>query len=153
LRKKVTIKRTTKKPAKNTVERKRSSRESEEKRQERLKKLLLGKRGEILAEAKEEIGKFIRGENRQLVETALDDGDWSIVDLVEDVNLKLLSMHKENLNKIDEALRKLLEGTYGICEDCDSEISEQRLNLIPFAICCVECMEMREKLQEIEKEG
>lgn len=127
--------------------------ESEEQRKERLRKLLIGKRQEIIREAKNEIGKFIRGDNRQLAETALDDGDWSVVDLAEDLNLQKLTVHKQTLNKIDEALRKLNEDTYGICEDCGSEISEERLKIIPFAIYCVDCMEKREELEKIEREG
>ncbi|NOX21199.1 MAG: TraR/DksA family transcriptional regulator [Nitrospirae bacterium] len=121
-------------------------------RKERLRKILLEKRQEVLDEAKREIGKFIRGENRQLVETALDDGDWSVADLNEDLNLKKLTSHKETLNKIDEALRKLEEGTYGICEECGVEIPEERLKIIPFAIYCVDCMERIEQMEEMEKE-
>jgi DnaK suppressor protein len=125
---------------------------SEETRKKRYRKILLAKREEILREVKDEIGRFIRGENRQLVETALDDGDWSVVDLVEDINLRKMSSHKETLNKIDEALRKIDEGTYGICNDCGSEISDGRLEVLPFAIYCVECMEKRENLEEIVRE-
>lgn len=124
----------------------------EEKRKERLRKILLSKREEVLKEAKEEIGKFIRGENKEIIETVLDDGDWSIVDVAEDLNLRKLTLHKQTLNKIEEALRKIDEGTYGICEDCGSEIPEERLKLIPFAIYCVDCMETREKLEEIDRE-
>ncbi len=127
-------------------------RDSESERKDFLKRLLLQKRKQILAEAKSEIGKFIRGENKQLVETALDDGDWSVVDLSEDINLRKLSEHKKTLERIDEALRKIEEGTYGICEDCGSEISEERLKVIPFAIYCVECMEKREKMEEFKEE-
>jgi len=126
--------------------------DSDKERKERLKNLLLQKKEEILKEAKEEIGKFIRGENKQMIETALDDGDWSVVDLNEDLNLQKLTTHKKNLEKIEEALRKLEEGTYGICEDCGAEISEERLKIIPFAIYCVECMEKREQIEELEKE-
>jgi DnaK suppressor protein len=134
------------------MKRPKAKKDKEEERKERLRRVLIAKRNEVLAEAKEEIGKFIRGENRQLVETALDDGDWSVVDLNEDINLQKLTSHKQTLAKIDEALRKLEEGTYGICEDCGSEISEERLKVIPFAIYCVECMERREQLEELEKE-
>ena len=92
--------------------------------------------------------------NRQIVDTALDDGDWSIVDLSEDISLKHLSSHHEDLQKIDEALRKLNEGTYGICEDCGEEISEKRLSILPYAIYCIDCKEKREKIEEMErKEG
>ncbi len=138
--------------AKKRGRKKPSPRETPEERKARLRKILIAKRDEILKEAKEEIGKFIRGENKELVETALDDGDWSVADLAEDLNLRKLTAHKERLNRIDEALRKLEDGTYGICEDCGAEISEERLKLIPFAIYCVECLEHREKLEEMERE-
>ena len=126
---------------------------SEAQRKERLRRLLIGKRQEINKKKKKEIGNFIRGDNRQIAETALDDGDWSVVDLAEDLNLQKLTVHKQTLNKIDEALRKLNEGSYGMCEDCGSEISEERLKIIPFAIYCVDCMEKREELEKIEREG
>ncbi len=125
--------------------------ETDDQRKERLRRLLIDWRNQVIKEAKEDIGKFIRGENKQIVETALDDGDWSVVDLVEDLNLRKLSLHKQNLNKIDEALRKLEEGTYGICEDCGSEIGEERLKVIPYALYCVDCMERREQLEELER--
>ncbi len=126
----------------------------EEERKEILRKELIKKREEILKEAKEEISKYIRGETKQLVDTALDNGDWSIVDLSEDISLKQLNIHRENLQKIDEALRKLNEGTYGICEDCGEEISAERLKVLPFAIYCTDCQEKREQIEELErKEG
>jgi DnaK suppressor protein len=109
------------------------SKKSEEERKNALRKLLINRREEIIKEAKSEISKYIKGETRQLVDTALDDGDWSVIDLSEDISLKQLSTHRENLLKIDEALRKLDEGTYGICEDCGGEISEERLQVIPLA--------------------
>lgn len=117
-----------------------------------LRKHLIEKREAIVKEAKREIEKFIRGEDKAIVETALDDGDWSVVDLAEDVNLKRLSNHRETLVKIDEALRKLDDGTYGICEECGQEISEKRLKVLPFAIYCKDCQEKKEKIEEVEKQ-
>jgi len=125
--------------------------ESDKERKKRLRQLLIDKRNKVLSEVKQEIGRFIRGDNRQIIETALDDGDWSVVDLDEDINLRKLTSYKQTLDKIEEALRKLEEGSYGICEDCGAEISEERLKVIPFAIYCVECMRLREQMEEIEK--
>ncbi len=122
-------------------------------KKEVLKKMLLNKREQLLKEVKNEVSQYIKGENRQLVDTALDDGDWSVVDLSEDVRLRQLSAHRETLLKIDEALRKLAEGTYGICESCGEEISEQRLKIMPFAINCRDCQERIEQLEAIEKES
>lgn len=123
----------------------------EEDRKAELRKFLIKKREEIIKEAKSEISKYIKGETKQLIDTALDDGDWSVVDLSEDISLRQLSVHRENLQRIDEALRKLKEGTYGICEDCGEEITEERLKILPFSIYCLECQEKRELLEELKK--
>lgn len=124
---------------------------SEEERKAELRRSLIQKREAIVREVKNEISKYIKGETRQLVDTALDDGDWSVVDLSEDISFKHMSTHRENLLKIDEALRKLSEGTYGMCEDCGEEISKKRLQILPFAIYCTDCQERREQIEEIQK--
>jgi DnaK suppressor protein len=115
-------------------------------RQELLKKFL------IVREAKEEIAKYTKGEANQLAETALDDGDWSVIDLSQDIILRRLETHRESLLGIDEALMKLKEGSYGICEDCGGEISAERLNVMPFAIYCKDCREKREELEKATRE-
>jgi DnaK suppressor protein len=124
---------------------------SEEERKIALRRSLIAKREQIVKEAKSEISKYIKGETRQLVDTALDDGDWSVVDLSEEISLRQLNSHKGTLQKIDEALLKLSEGTYGICEDCGETISEKRLKILPFAIYCIDCQERREEIEEIER--
>ena len=137
-----------------SISKKPISKKSEEERKATLRKALIGRREEIVKEAKTEISKYIKGETKHLIETAHDDGDWSVIDLSEDISLKQLSAHRETLLKIDEALRKIDEDTYGKCEDCGEEISEKRLKVIPFAIYCRDCQEKREQLEEIErKEG
>jgi DnaK suppressor protein len=126
--------------------------DDEQARKERLRKALVQRRENIVKEAKSEIKKYISGEKRQLVETVLDDGDLSVMDLSEDISLKQLSTHRETLIKIDAALRKLQEGTYGKCEDCGDEVSEERLKIMPFAIYCRDCQEKRELLEKMGRE-
>lgn len=128
------------------------SKKAEEERKSALKSALIKKREEIVREAKAEISKYIRGETKQLVDTALDNGDWSVVDLSEDISLRQLSTHRETLLKIDEALRKIREGTYGKCEDCGEDISVERLKVLPFAIYCIDCQERRELREALERE-
>ncbi|MBA4349013.1 MAG: transcriptional regulator, TraR/DksA family protein [Thermodesulfovibrio sp.] len=126
--------------------------EDENTRKERLRRLLVQKREDIVKESKSEIKKYISGEKRQLVETVLDDGDLSVIDLSEDISLKQLSTYRETLIKIDAALSKLKEGTYGICEECGDEISEERLRIMPFAIYCRDCQEKKELIEKMERE-
>ena len=128
------------------------TKKAEEERKEALRSALIKKREEFVKEAKSEISKYIRGETKQLVDTALDNGDWSVVDLSEDISLRQLSTHRETLLKIDEAVRKMKEGTYGKCEDCGEDISVERLKVLPFAIYCIDCQEKREQIEELERE-
>jgi len=139
---------TTKKPA---AKAKKKTPVSQERPYESVRKELLKKRQQLVAEAKNEIKNYLTGENRQVVETALDEGDWSVVDLSEDISLRKLTTHRESLLKIDEALRKIDEGTYGICEDCGEEISTERLRILPYATLCRDCQEKREIIEAAEK--
>lgn len=121
-------------------------------RKDRLKKMLNKMKEQILQEAREEMRKFQTGEKRQIVEAVMDDADLSVIDLSEDISLKQLSAHRDVLKKIEEALRKLEEGTYGICEMCSDEISEERLKILPFAIYCRDCQENIEIMEKFESE-
>jgi DnaK suppressor protein len=120
-------------------------------RLQELRKSLIVRREAIVREAKEEIAKYISGENRQLVDTALDDGDWAVVDISEDLNLRRLGAHRKALHDIDESLRKIEEGTYGICEECGEQISEKRLQVMPTASFCITCQENKEQFEALEK--
>ncbi len=117
-----------------------------------LKRALIRKRDDILKEVKEEIAKYISGENKQLVDTANDDGDWAQVDISEDISLQRLSAHRKLLYNIDEAIRKIAEGTYGICEECGEEISGKRLLVLPSATLCIDCQENKEQFEALEGE-
>ena len=112
-----------------------------------LRKSLLKKKEDILKEVKEEISKYVSGENKQLVDTALDDGDWAVVDISEDISLLRLSAHRKLMHNIDEAIRKIGEGTYGICEECGEEIREKRLLVLPTATLCIDCQEHKEQFE------
>lgn len=117
-----------------------------------LKGMLITKRNVLLKEAKQEIQKYVSGENRQLVDTAIDEADWAAVEISEDINLKRLSAQRQLLKDVEECLRKLDEGTYGICEDCNEEISEKRLKVIPTATLCIDCKELREKMAIMDQD-
>lgn len=144
----------TKKPSKvKTVINKTPSRAGEPNEREKiLRRQLIQNRENIVREARSEIAKYVKGETRQLVETALDDGDWSVIDLSEDINLRMLETHRSILLRIDEALDKIKDGTYGICEDCGEKIRAERLKVMPFAIYCRDCQEKREELERVERE-
>lgn len=59
-------------------------------------------------------------------------------------SLGLASNERKLLYELDEALKKIKEGTFGICEECQHLITKSRLNAIPYARLCLKCQEKKE---------
>ena len=68
-----------------------------------------------------------------------DAEEQSVDDFVREVDLALMQMKTETLKKIDQAIFRLDEGTYGRCQDCEAEIPPARLRALPFAALCRDC--------------
>lgn len=62
-----------------------------------------------------------------------------------ELNLDIASTEQKLLNDIDDALRRIKDGTYGECEVCEATISMKRLNAMPYARLCIKCKEEEEK--------
>jgi DnaK suppressor protein len=120
-------------------------------RYEELKKMLEDRRRDILSEVQGRI-RDVRAEGMDKPHEVLDQGETSDVDIQEDIEFALIQMKAETLNKIDEALSRLEEGTYGHCFECGEEIAEARLRALPFAVRCKDCEEAREVAQKRERQ-
>src|SRR5690242_18277399 len=57
------------------------------------------------------------------------------------IQLKLKQTDAKILQAIEEALKRIEEGTFGICRDCGEEIAAPRLNAIPWTRVCITCKE------------
>ena len=57
----------------------------------------------------------------------------------------LTDRDRSKLTAIDEALVRIREGSYGICEECEDDIAQGRLELLPFTRLCVTCQAQRER--------
>ena len=114
-----------------------------------LKKMLVNRRRELVAEVQGRM-RDVRNEGHKGCDV-LDQGESSEVDIQEDIELALIQMKSETLNKIDAALRRLEDGSYGDCFECGDEISEARLRALPFAVRCKECEEARETAELRER--
>ena len=116
-----------------------------------LKRILDERRREILSEVHEKIRDVrTEGANNPSV-GVLDAAESSESDIQDDIEFALIQMKAETLNKIEEALRRLEEGTFGYCFECGEEISERRLRALPFAVRCKDCEEAREVAQQRER--
>src|SRR5579859_2741943 len=66
-----------------------------------------------------------------------DEVDLVQGNLLKSMLEKLSFREKETLNKIKDALQRLNDGTFGICESCEEPIPEKRLAAIPYCTTCV----------------
>ena len=62
-----------------------------------------------------------------------------------DMELSLISAEGDTLELIDEAIKRLIEGSYGICLDCSAKITDDRLEAKPYARFCIKCKSIREE--------
>ena len=115
-----------------------------------LKKMLEDRRRELMKDVQGKIRdvRSSEGKDREV----LDQGESSEVDIQEDIEFALIQMKSETLNKIDAALRRLEEDTYGNCFECGDEISEARLRALPFAVRCKDCEQARETAEQRERQ-
>lgn len=127
-------------------------REARERRQEVLYQMLMAKRQEIIKEIEGNLGQSLTEDQQRRLESARDVGDQALMDLDRELGISLMEMRNRRRQSIDEALNRLKDGTYGICAECEVEISEKRLQAVPFAKLCVECQSKAELLEKIEKE-
>jgi DnaK suppressor protein len=82
-----------------------------------------------------------------------DAEEQSVDDFVTEVDMALMQMKSETLNKIDQAMARLENGTYGLCQECDEEISAPRLKALPFAHLCRGCQEEAESTVRAAREA
>jgi DnaK suppressor protein len=113
-------------------------------RQERLRNMFVEMKRERWNVLREEIFRQLGEDNARQFDIALDGGDASVVDLLEDAGLSISSIRLGELTAMEEVERKIEQGTYGICDGCGEEIPEKRLRVMPFALFCVACKEREE---------
>lgn len=65
-----------------------------------------------------------------------------------DLTIGLIQNGEEELRFIDEALEKVTNKTFGLCEGCKKRISKARLSAVPYAKFCIEC----KRKEELESE-
>ena len=117
-----------------------------------LKRILEERRREIMDQVQGKI-RDVRSEGANNPNSGvLDAAETSEADIQDDIEFALIQMKSETLNKIEEALHRLEESTFGYCFECGEEISERRLRALPFAVRCKDCEEARENVQQRERQ-
>ena len=93
----------------------------------------------------QEIASNMKMEIGHLQEAIADMYDLADDERERQFSILLCNRDREKLELIDEALERIEDGTYGICEDCGSKIAEGRIKVMPFARYCISCQSKIEK--------
>ena len=65
----------------------------------------------------------------------------------DDIDFALVRMQVETLERIKSALARRAAGEYGMCDDCEGDIEDKRLEAMPFATRCRSCQERAERFE------
>lgn len=113
---------------------------------EQIKKMLLKMKAEIIDELAKKKAALEEEKNIEI-----EEGDALAQDRNREYEYLLTTMDTKKLKQIDEALSKIENGTYGICEECGEEIPLARLKILPFAKLCVDCVSNIEKEEALKQ--
>jgi DnaK suppressor protein len=121
------------------------SEHAETHRDRRLRESLERQRADVL--------RLMRARMRTASEAATESAhleESALSDVVDDLDLALVSLQTETLERIDDALDRLAVGEYGYCIDCGEEIAARRLDALPFAVRCRTCEEQIEERRDVQ---
>ena len=110
----------------------------------KFKGLLEAKRDEIIKKAQQTLNEDMMLDASDLP----DEMDLASSEYLQSFTFRLRGREKSFLDKIEKALRKIDEGTFGICEECGEEISVKRLEARPETTLCIRCKEDQERMEK-----
>ncbi len=110
-----------------------------------IRKDLEKQRTTLLSEAGVIIGSGINPNQENLS----DVGDQATAVADQNFLLRLKEREQKLLKKIDEALERIANGTFGICESCGGEIGFKRLKARPVTTLCIDCKTQQEQEEKV----
>jgi len=119
-------------------------------RQEKMqafKKLLNQKINELLSEAGKTVSEMTNGK-----ENYPDPNDRASLESDRNFELRIRDRERKLIIKMQEAIKRIDDGTFGICEVCGGPISEKRLMARPVTTLCIDCKTKQEKMEKLKGE-
>jgi len=108
---------------------------------------LLSWREEILRGSNETLRQLKEEDNR-----VADMSDWASYETERNFQLRARDRERKLLSKIDDALRRIEEGTYGYCEETQEPIGLRRLEARPIATLSIEAQERHERREKVYRD-
>lgn len=110
----------------------------------KFKTMLEEKRDEIVKKAKQTLSEDMMLDANDLP----DEMDLASSEYLQSFTFRLRGREKVFLDKIEKALRKIEDGSFGTCEECGEEISVKRLEARPETTLCIRCKEDQERMEK-----
>jgi len=124
-------------------------------KEKKQRKEFLRQASEMLEEMKRqllrEMQSRVKGETEGVKDEGRDTYDLASDERDREINFILNDREREKLMAIDDALQRIADKTYGLCESCEGEIQLGRLKVLPFTRLCVKCQEENEKEAKRQK--
>ena len=117
------------------------------KMKEYFRQKLIQWKDDLLKESHETINNLKQSENLNQPDVA----DRAYLESEKNLELKTRDRERKLIMKIDQALKKIENGTYGYCEETDEPISIKRLDARPIANLSIEAQERHEKMEKIKR--
>ncbi|MFZ9595650.1 MAG: TraR/DksA family transcriptional regulator [Bdellovibrionia bacterium] len=109
------------------------------------KRLLIEEKQRILNNTK----NSLKNDLTLSIDDLPDETDLAASEINQNLIFKLRDRERQLLSKIDEALMRMDDGTFGICQDCEEQIEPRRLEARPVSTLCVSCKEKQEHKEKI----
>lgn len=106
----------------------------------RFKKMFEGEKRKLLF-----ADKVLRDEFSVNADDRFDEIDQATTDMEQSMRMRLCNRETLYLKKVDDALKRIEEGTFGLCDICEEDIGLKRLEARPTANLCVSCKEDQER--------
>jgi DnaK suppressor protein len=106
-----------------------------------LRQQLLDMKAKLL----EEMEMESKAERENTKDEGLDTYDLASEERDREINFILSDRERSKVRNIDDALERMEEGTYGVCDACGLEIAEERLTAMPFTRLCRDCQQEQER--------
>jgi DnaK suppressor protein len=110
----------------------------------RFREILLGKKAELLRNAQKTLTEDMTLDADDLP----DEMDLASSEYLQSFTFRLRGREKTFLKKIDHALKKIDDGNFGVCEECEEPISLKRLEARPETTLCIRCKEDQERIEK-----
>ena len=114
---------------------------------ETYKALLQQKINELLSEAGETVSEMTNGK-----ENYPDPNDRASLESDRNFELRIRDRERKLIMKMQEAIKRIEDGVFGMCEVCSGPISEKRLMARPVTTLCIDCKTKQEKLEKLKGE-